>query len=380
MRVLILLSGIFLGIVGLLFLTRPEIQADLREIPPQVVDTIIVTQQDVRHAREISGKLQPSRTANLRFQVAGSLTKRWVEPGQQVGAGQVLLEVDPGDYADAATEKRALLEQENKAIERDRALLELEEQEAALLQRELERLARLERESLVSMSHYEEIEQKLIRSQAEIARLSNSVATAGARQRLKGAALQRAQRDLDRTRLTAPFAATVNRVLLETGDYATPGQHAVDLVQVEELDIYLEAPGDLAEYLAPDQLVDVRINGGHIQGRIIALALDPDPATNTHPLRVRIDGAGLYPGKIVSVTLPGRFFSQARIIPVTAVLNERDADYVFVVERNRLRKHPVRLIARHGAAQVIDGIEAGTTLVAYGVAAYSDGQQVSIRK
>ncbi|MDE0158403.1 MAG: efflux RND transporter periplasmic adaptor subunit [Gammaproteobacteria bacterium] len=380
MRVLILLSGIFLGIVGLLFLTRPEIQADLREIPPQVVDTIIVTQQDVRHAREISGKLQPSRTANLRFQVAGSLTKRWVEPGQQVGAGQVLLEVDPGDYADAATEKRALLEQENKAIERDRALLELEEQEAALLQRELERLARLERESLVSMSHYEEIEQKLIRSQAEIARLSNSVATAGARQRQKGAALQRAQRDLDRTRLTAPFAATVNRVLLETGDYATPGQHAVDLVQVEELDIYLEAPGDLAEYLAPDQLVDVRINGGHIQGRIIALALDPDPATNTHPLRVRIDGAGLYPGKIVSVTLPGRFFSQARIIPVTAVLNERDADYVFVVERNRLRKHPVRLIARHGAAQVIDGIEAGTTLVAYGVAAYSDGQRVSIRK
>lgn len=377
---LLILSGIFLGIAGLLFLTRPEIQADLSEIAPQVVDTIVVKQQDVQHTREISGKLQPSRTASLRFQVAGSLTKRWVEPGQHVSAGQVLLEVDPGDYVNAVTERSALLEQENRAIERDRALLELEEQEAALLQRELERLARLERESLASKSHYEEVEQKLIRSRAEIARLRHSVATAGARRRQKEAALQRTQRDLDRTRLTAPFAATVNRVLLETGDYATPGQHAVDLVQVEELDVYLEAPGDLAVYLELDQLIEVRVNGGQIQGRIIALALDPDPATNTHALRIRVNGDGLYPGKIVSVVLPGRFFSQARIIPVTAVLNEREADYVFVVERNRLRKQPVRLITRHEGAQIIDGIEAGTTLVAYGVAAYSDGQQVSARQ
>ena len=377
---LLILSGIFLGIAGLLFLTRPEIQADLREIAPQVVETTIVKQQDVRHTREISGKLQPSRTTSLRFEVAGSLTKRWVEPGQQVRGGQVLLEIDPGDYADAVTEKSALLEQENRAIERDRALLELEEREAALLQRELERLARLEQESLTSKSHYEEVEQQLIRSRADLARLRHGVASAGDRRRQKEAALQRAQRDLDRTSLAAPFAATVNRVLLETGDYATPGQHAIDLVQVEELDVYLEAPGNLAEYLALDQLVEVRVNGGQIQGRIIALALDPDPATNTHALRVRVNGVGLYPGKIVSVTLPGRFFSQARTVPVTAVLNERDADYVFVVERSRLRKQQIRIIASHGGEHIIDEIETGTTLVAYGVAAYSDGQQVSIGK
>ena len=379
MRILAVFAGSLL-VVGLIFLSRPETQAELREIQPRVVAAVAVEHRNIQHITKIAGKLQPSHTASLRFEVAGRVKRRLVEPGQRVAAGQALLEVDNGDYLDAVTENRALLHQEISAIERDRALLALEEKETALLERELERLAKLGREALTSKSHYDEAEQRLIRQQAEVARLRHSVATATVRRLQREATLKRAERNLDRAKLVSPFDAIVNRVLLEEGDYTASGQHAIDLIQVRELDVYLEIPGDLAETLALNQVVDLSADGQEFPGRIVALAFDPDPLTNTHALRIRVDGATLYPGKIVLVELPGRFHAQAKVIPVTAALDEYGESHVFVIRQDRLVKQAIQVIAQHDNLRIVEGLDVGTMIVARDVAAYSDGQEVVVKK
>lgn len=379
MRILAVFAGSLL-IVALILLNRPETQAELRETTPPVVSAVTVEQRDIQHITRIAGKLQPSRTASLRFEVAGRVKRRWVEPGQEVAAGQTLLEIDNGDYLDAVAEQRARLQQEISAIERDRALLELEEKETASLERELARLAKLGRESLASKSRYDEAEQRVLRQRAEVARLRHSVATARARRLQREATLKRAERNLARAELVSPFDAVVNRVLLEAGDYAAPGQHAIDLVQVRELDVYLEIPGDLAETLALNQVVDLSAEGQTFPGRIVALALDPEPFTNTHALRVRVDGAALYPGKIVLVALPGRFHAQARVIPVTAALDEYGESHVFVIRQGRLSRQAIQVIAHHDDLRIIEGLDVGTLVVARNVAAYTDGQEVVIKK
>ncbi len=379
MRFLIVFA-VSLGIVGLLLLTRPQLQADLRDPVPPLVEVVVVERRDVQHVRSIAGKLQPVRSVSLGFEVTGRVKKRAVEPGQPVRAGQVLLEIDDGDYVDAVAEQRALLEQETRAIERDGVLLQLEEEETALLQREMERLAQLERESLASRSRYDETGQRLLRQQAETARLRHNATMATARLQQRKATLARAERNLERTRLTAPFDAIVNRVALETGDYATPGRQAVDLVQVRELDAYLEIPGELAENLAPAQQVRITAKGQHRRGEIVALAPAPHPDTNTHALRIRVDGAGLYPGQIVQAELPGRRYPQALVVPTQAAMQEDGAGYVFVVRNNRLHRQPVQIIARHDDLQVIAGVEAGAAVVARNVAAYSDGQEVAVAR
>ena len=379
MRIATILAGTLLC-AGLILLTRPEPQADLRELPPQIVTTVAVEQRDVRRVVWIAGKLQPSRAAELRFEVAGRVQRRLVEPGQRVTAGQALLEIDDGDYQDAVAEKSAQLSREISAIERDRALLALEEKEAALFEQELKRLAQLQRDSLASRSRYDEAEQRLTRQQQEAARLRHSVATAEARQRQKEAALAMARRNQERATLRAPFDGVVNQARLEEGDYVTPGQLAAVLVQARELDAYLEAPGALAENLSLGQTLNLAVDGEPLQGVLVALAVDPDPSTNTHGLRVRVDGAGLYPGKIAQVALPGRLYRDAKVVPATAALDEEDGSYVFALRRDKLFKQPVRIIARHEDLRIVEGIEPGALIVARNVAAYSDGQEVSVKQ
>ena len=77
---------------------------------------------------------------------------------------------------------------------------------------------------------------------------------------LKQAARNRAARNLERTRLAAPFAGTVNSVAVQPGDYVTSNQSVVDLIDASMLELYVEVRGDVAQSLLPGQAVDVEVD------------------------------------------------------------------------------------------------------------------------
>jgi len=333
---------------------------------------------DIQPLTTLTGKLQPARMAHLRFQLSGQVTKRYIEPGQKVSTNEPLLQIDPGDFVDAVNETQALLSQEEEAIDRDRKLLELIKQERVLQAREVKRLAQLGQKSLASKSLYDSAEQALLRQQAEEARLKFNVDSGPSRLKTKQAILNRAERNLARTQLTAPFNAIVNHVEVEIGDYVTPGQAAIDLVQLNELDLYLEVAGELASSLSLGS--KVKVTSGEISkvGNIIALAADPDPNTNTYELRVRLNGDGLFSGANARAELPGRFLNQVNVVPVEAILRDEGKSYVFTVENNRLNKTEVQLMKRYKKLQVIEGISVGMQIVARDVASLADGQEISV--
>ncbi|MEX2523984.1 MAG: efflux RND transporter periplasmic adaptor subunit [Gammaproteobacteria bacterium] len=377
MRLLILFS-VAIVIVLLLVLTRPESKAELQPYPSPVVDFTAVEQQDVRPFVIKTGRLQPARKAQLRFEVSGRVVERYVEPGQHVVRGEPLLRVDEGDYRDTLLDIEARVNQERQAIERDRKLLELVTQERKLQQREVERLEQLGRDALSSKSAYDEAMRRQLQYEAEEARLRYSVETAEARLQSRSAELNRALRDLERTRLTAPFDATVNAVELEVGDYVTTGQAAIELVQLDSLDLYLEVTSILASSLSLGEKVDIHVGDETRKGLIIALSADPDPVTNTHPLRIRTERDGLLPGLIARVELPEPFISDALLVPVTSVLQEGGNAYVFRVDDNRLVRTRVDLAKRFRGHWIVDGVEAGARIVKDDVAALADGQEVTL--
>ncbi len=372
---LVVITGI---IVALLIWTRPETQAELQPLMPAKVHAESVRLMDIRPVTRLTGKLQPVRKAALRFEVSGNVTARHVEPGQKVAAGEVLMEIDDGDFVDAVAEARALLELERDAIRRDRHLLELTIREREIQQREVERLERLGQESLASKSKYDEALRLLLQQQEEEARLQHSVDTADSRLRTRQAMLNRAERNLQRSRLAAPFAGTVNAVSVEVGDYIPAGQTALELVQLEELDVYLEATGQVAHQLSLGQAVDVLVNEDHYQGQVIAISADPNPETHTHAVRIRLAAGDLFPGQLAQAVLPGKSLEGAKVVPVSAILQEEGQAYVFEIEGNHTVRKPVRLLMRHEDWQVISGVDPGALIVARDVAALADGQEVHI--
>jgi len=375
---LYLLLGL-LAVAVLLVVSAPEDTPELREAVPTRVSVARVERHDLTPSETVSGRLEPARKADLHFELAGQVAERAVEPGQAVAAGALLLALETGDYQDAMAEAEAQLVQETRNIARDRELLVLARRNYALQKNDLGRLEKLGAESLVSKSHLDEVRIQLIKLESEVAQLKASTSSADARLALKQAALNRAARNLERMRLLAPFAGTVNSVGVQAGDYVTPAQAVVGLVDSSELDLYVEVRGDVAQSLTAGQSVQVDVDGASIAGKVLALQLDPDPETFTHALRVRLPADGARPGQVAEVRLPLLTLHQVVAVPATAVLFEEGETYLFRLTDASLQRVAVVLGHRVGAWQEVRrGIDAGDEVVASGVAALSDGQQVSV--
>jgi RND family efflux transporter MFP subunit len=378
MRILFIASVSVL-IITVLFWTRPDTYAELQSLPPPTVNVDIVDQIDIQPITQVTGKLQPARKASIHFQVSGQIDGRLVEAGLYVEAGARMLSIEAGDFVDAVEELKAVLKTERNAIERDSRLLDLMRQERELQEQEVGRLKQLGQESLASKSNYDQALQALYRQQAEEARLKHSVDSARSRLMIEQARLNKAERNLKRTQLLSPFNGTVNVVYVEVGDYVSPGQAALEIVQIDKLDLNLDVTGITASQLQLGQKIRVVTKNDEREGQIIALAVNPDTETNTHLLKIRLPSDGLFPGQLAVAHLPGHFYKDANVIPISAILYEDGQSYVFEVIDDHVVKKPVKLVERYNDVQIIAGIKSGTTIISKDVSSLADGQTIVVQ-
>ena len=372
------LAALF-GLAILLLLTAPDKNPELQQAVVPVVQVAAVGLHDLVPAETVSGRLDPARKAALHFELSGQVHARPVEPGQIVQQGEPLLMLSSGDYEDALAEAEAQLAQETRNIQRDRELLKLSRNNYALQKNDLDRLAKLGEDSLVSKSRLDETRIKLIQLESEVAQLKSSVASAASRLALKEAARNRAARNLERTQLPAPFAGTVNAVNAQIGDYVTPAKVVIDLVDASALDLYAEVRGNVAQSLKQGQVVTVDVSGQQLPGEVIALQIDPNPETFTHALRVRIAGDQARPGQVARVRLPSRVMRQVTAVPSTALLFDEGRASVFRLNGDRLEQVEVTPGERVDGLQIVmQGLAASDRVVTRDVSALSHGQQVQV--
>jgi len=378
LRYLVVIALVTLSVL-LLILTRPDRTPELMEAAVSNVLVTRVATHRLLPQETVNGRLEPKRKTALHFELSGQLSERQVEPGQRVEAGAVLLVMEADDYRDALASAAAQLEVEAGNIRRDRELLALARRNRALQKSEVARLEKLGKDSLISQSRLDEARIKQLQLESEVAQLRASTATAESRLGLLEAARNRAARDLARTRLQAPFTGAVNAVQVQVGDYVTPSQPVVELIDTTELDLYVEVRGELAQALVPGQQLSVSVGDLQLGGRIIGLQLDPDPETFTHALRVRVPGDGIRPGMLARVELPLHPLEDVIAVPLTALLRDEGRAYVFRLVDGVLSRIEVKAGPRVGDLQVIrSGLAVGDQVVVSGVAAYTDGQPARI--
>ena len=373
---LILLLTVF--VVMTLWRTRPQPEIVMKK--PQVtrVEVVKAVARDINPLVRQTGLLRPWRVASLKFEVKGDLVERLVEPGQKVEHGQLLLRLDDADYRDAVTENEARLTETRAAVRRDRSLLGLAKENRKLAEQEYRRLVKLGEGSLSSASTRDSARQQLLKLSSDEARLAFSIESSQARLVREEAALKRAQRNLQRTRLSAPFDGLINRVEAEVGDYLQTSTRVVELIQGEFLELYVEVSGDVAAALTLGQKLIVKLDGAEQEGELTALQPDPDAKTHTHPLQIRLSADGLLPGMLGEVLLPLEPRSGALVVPPAALLREEGRTYVFVVEAGRLQRRAVQPGIRYERQQVIlTGLTEGEPLVARDVEVLSDGIPVT---
>ncbi|UEP29365.1 MULTISPECIES: MexX/AxyX family multidrug efflux RND transporter periplasmic adaptor subunit [unclassified Burkholderia] len=303
-------------------------KGDKDKAPEAIQNATVVTVRPtaVPMTVELPGRLDAYRQAQVRARVAGIVTARTYEEGQEVTQGAVLFRIDPAPLKAA----------------RDAAQGALAKAQAAALAAsdKRRRYDDLVRDRAVSERDHTEAVADDTRAKADVASAK--------------AELARAQLQLDYATVTAPISGRARRALVTEG--ALVGQdQATPLTTVEQLDpIYVNFSQPAADVDAlrravksghatgiaqHDVTVTLRRADGTaypLKGKLLFSDLAVDPTTDTVAMRALFPNPEreLLPGAYVRIALDAAVDQRAILVPRDALLRTAERTSVRVVGTN----------------------------------------------
>jgi RND family efflux transporter MFP subunit len=192
-----------------------------------------------------------------------------------------------------------------------------------------------------------------------------------------------AQSRLKKSRITAPFAGEVAKRSVQPGEVLSPGQSAFELVDNRKLEIQADLSAEVVARIKTGMKASFRITGFDKPFEATLTQVSASVQQDGRTLRVRLevpntDGrlkSGLFAeGEILADGETARPALPASML--TAV--GRDAE-VFVVQNNIAHRQHIQVSGQEqGGWRPVEGIAAGTQVVAQGRELVVDGSRVQI--
>ena len=165
-----------------------------------------------------SGKVQPETEVKISPDVSGEITELYVQEGDSVKKGQLLLRIRPDNYL-------AMVSQQSAAVGTQRANVgqaqaQLEQQTANARQTELtyRRQASLYKQKVISQADYEAAQAAYNASQEQLKAIRAQITAAQSTVRSAQAGLEEAQKNLNKTTIYAPVSGTVSKLNVKRGE------------------------------------------------------------------------------------------------------------------------------------------------------------------
>ena len=323
--------------------------------PPAEVAVITVTPQNAPLLIELPGRVEASRTAQVRARVNGIVQKRLFREGSEVKAGQLLFQIDPAPYQAAVDSAKATL------AKAQANLTQAKEQAT--------RYKPLADARAISAQDY-------IDAQAAQAAAEADVASSQA-------ALRTAQLNLGYASVTAPISGRIGRALVTEGALVSAAE-ATQMALIQQIDpVYINATQAVAEVArlrkqadaAAADLSAVRVvldDGSELpqRGRLLFSDLSVDPTTAQVTLRTEVANprSVLLPGMYVRTRLVQGQIAGAVLVPQQAATRGPQGDTVLVIgEGNKPVTRTVRISGASGSNWIVtDGLKAGEQVIVEG--------------
>lgn len=384
LRWILPLVVLVLAVGGLLAMKamKPEVKKKQITFQPPLVRVLDVAPTDYRYAVRSQGTVEPRTESQLVPEVSGKILK--VSPAFNSGGffeqGDLLVEIDPYDYRQAVIQAKA-------EVARAELRLAREEAEAEVARKEWEELG--EGQDPTPLTVHEP-------------QVRDAVASLDASR----AALHQAGRNLERTRVEAPYAGRVRVKVVDVGQFVTRGAPLATIYSVDFAEIRLPLPdSDVAFIDLPIAFRGDRENRSGGDGSTVTLFAEfggkrhswPGTLVRTEgeidrrsrmvhaiaqvvdPYRVAsgTDRPPLATGMFVEAEIHGRPAPGVFLLPREAL---RGTDQVFIVDSdNRLRFRAVQVLrTTRDLAVVGDGLEDGDQVCVSPLQAVTDGMKVRV--
>ncbi len=389
---------------------RPEPARVSSSEPARPVRVVSALRGDVVPVAEGYGPVQPARVWRAVAQVAGRIVSMADDLGNGtvVTAGTELLRIDPVDYELELARIEAEQAELGVEDENTRASLAIERRSLDLARREFERIESLVARGTASQSDLDAAERELLSARNRVQAQENTLALLPARSDVLEARHAQALRDIEHTRIVAPFDMRVAALDVETGQYVATGQVMLQGDSVERVEIVAQvsiaalrtlvldrevvqiSPALMAESLgelvgfAPTIEMDLGNVTASWDARFVRISDAVDAQTRTvgvvvavdDPFRLAIPGKRppLSKGMFVRVTIRGDALSDRVIVPRHAI---RNGEVLLVDDDERLQRRAVSVAFEQQEVAVIEsGLEGGERVVVTDVVPLVEGMRL----
>lgn len=340
-------------------------QAGPTATPERLRTRLRVRVEPVRLARlagsdRVTGTIRAFHRADITAETQGRVIARSVEPGAQVEKGQLIIELEPS---------RPRLE-----LRRTEASLRAAQTVLSHAEREFARAEQLRAQNALSTQKYDDLRNGVERASDELA--------------LAKVARDTAKRNLQDTRISAPFDGMVDSLMVNTGDFVAAGTPVATVVDLSRVRIYAGVTAQEAARLEPGMAARVSVAdlGGAIfdvtlksVGRV-AMELD-----GTYQIELWMDDpeGRMRDGLVAKIELPDPDETPKLLAPRSALLRRDGHPEVFVVRRDGdefvARARRLRTGRSQGEfVEILEGLSEGDKVVYAGHFALEDGSVVDV--
>jgi membrane fusion protein, multidrug efflux system len=319
------------------------------------VRTAPVESRDLDEVVTLTGTLRPRKQVQVVARVAARLLRVLRDEGGRVSTGETLAVLDETDY--------------RLAHERAGAALAVAEANRAHALAEKERADNLLQTGGVTDKDHLAAQVALQVSEASLAQARVEVAIAA--------------EQLDRCRVTAPFAGRIARRVADPGAMLASGAALFTLVDDSVLEFRGEAPStDWGRFRTGDAVrleVDAAAVGA-VEGRVARLPPLVDERSRSFEVVVEVAGRdGLVGGLFARAEVRVGRAAGALVVPPSSLVRSGAPGVaeLFVVSGGKADRRQVRLgVERPDAVQVVEGVAAGDVVIVDPPAALGDGSPV----
>lgn len=303
---------------------------------------VVVKAQEIRTGPTLSGAIEPERVATIRAEVPGAVLETFAEPGQRVAEGAVLARLDDAAIRDQALSARATVATADNAND--------------IAKKELERAEALEKAGAVAPRDLERARNAALAAQTQLAN-AKAMNTSAAKQ-------------LNKTRVTAPFAGVVSARQVNAGDYVSPGGALFTVVDPSTMRLEAAVPAqalNAARVGLPVEFVVAGYADRRFTGRITRVNPTADPATRQVRVIATIPNAG--EALVGGLFAEGRIAAESRtasVVPVIAVDERGVRPSIMRIKNGRVEKVEIKLGLRDDQTETVEvrsGVVPGDTVL-----------------
>ncbi|WP_337019769.1 efflux RND transporter periplasmic adaptor subunit [Oceanobacillus massiliensis] len=178
--------------------------------------------------------------------------------------------------------------------------------------------------------------------------------------------------------IRASRSGEIAQLQASEGEMATNEEPFAMIADMNPMKLQLSVTANVLSLIAVDDNYTSLLGGKEYEATITEVSAMPDD-TGLYPIEATIenDGSEMLTGLISELQIPEITISDAILVPTTAVVQEDDRSFVYVVNDHTAQKVEVQVLETQSDQTAIEGdIEAGDQIVITGQLTLSDGEKV----